>query len=258
MEFLYQIYSHAFAYFAVSTWYTLFWLFFPLVLLIELPFYLLVLFSVCKVAVERAFSRRTIVAYTPRVSCLVTCYNEGEDIYKTISTLEQQIYAGVIEIFILVDGASQNKNTLDAAHAYVKSHKPKPNRVIRIISKMKRGGHASSLNLGLKLAKGELVIALDGDCSCDNDMLAHMTQKFADQHLVGLSGTLRVRNAKQTLLTRFQAIEYMVGIHLGRLGLSTLGCLNNISGAFGVFRREFLLKIGGWRNGTGVMMKSGV
>jgi cellulose synthase/poly-beta-1,6-N-acetylglucosamine synthase-like glycosyltransferase len=42
----------------------------------------------------------------------------------------------------------------------------------------------------------------------------------------------------------------MLSIHLSRTGLNEFNAVNNISGAFGAFRRKFLRQIGGWDSGT--------
>lgn len=55
---------------------------------------------------------------------------------------------------------------------------------------------------------------------------------------------------KDSVLTRMQAIEYLVSIQGGKTGLGQWNLLNNISGAFGAFRRKTLLQIGGWDTHT--------
>jgi cellulose synthase/poly-beta-1,6-N-acetylglucosamine synthase-like glycosyltransferase len=46
-------------------------------------------------------------------------------------------------------------------------------------------------------------------------------------------------------LARVQVVEYLRSFLLGRAGWSRLGCLILISGAFGVFRRDVLVEVGG-------------
>src|SRR5439155_9236998 len=58
------------------------------------------------------------------------------------------------------------------------------------------------------------------------------------------------RNARSSFVTRLQALEYALSIHLSRAGLDAFNLVNNISGAFGIFRRDFLRRIGGWDSGT--------
>jgi len=224
--------------------------FVPIVLFIELPLYFLVVMGMLKILTKNTFSPEFTQNYHPKVSCIVTCYNEGDSVTRTIKSLLHQIYSGVLEVIIVIDGANVNFNTLEAVNSYEKKYLIPPKRILKIIPKTSRGGHASSENLGVKIASGDIVIILDGDCSCDNDMVESAVQNFRNIDVVGVSGSIRVRNYKKNLLTRLQAVEYIIGLHLSRIGLSNIGMLNNISGAFGIFRKNIVESVGGWKNGT--------
>ncbi|MPM71333.1 hypothetical protein SDC9_118297 [bioreactor metagenome] len=119
-----------------------------------------------------------------------------------------------------------------------------------MLPKWQRGGRVSSLNAGLNIATGEVVMALDGDTSFDNDMVANATRHFDNPNVVALAGCLRVRNAAESLVARLQALEYMLSIGAGKTGLAEFNIINNISGAFGVFRTSFIRNMGGWDAGT--------
>ncbi len=67
---------------------------------------------------------------------------------------------------------------------------------------------------------------------------------------MAVAGNLRVRNVAKSLVTRLQAIEYLISTHASKVGLSEFNIVNNISGAFGIFRKSLLDRIGGWDSGT--------
>lgn len=225
-------------------------LFFPFVLILEWPFYVLILLGVLHTYLVDIFSVKERKPYFPTVTAILTCYDEGEAILKTIQSFVEQLYRGKIEILVVIDGAHINQHTVVVVKRYIKENPNTPNRTVRLIEKNARGGLASSSNLGTKIASGDLIIKIDGDCSCDNDMVSVATYHFSNPDLIALSGSLRVRNARHNLLTRLQALEYMIGISLGRLGLAKLDMINNISGACSIFRTSFIRQIGGWKNGT--------
>ena len=233
-----------------SDWIVIALKFFPFVLLFELPIQLLVMLGGARRYVEGRRTARHPLTYHPSVSCVITCYSEGADVQKTVRSLTEQLYDGPIEMLAVVDGAVQNRATLVALRAmqpYVNGRKL---RRLEIVPKVQRGGRVSSLNQGLALARGEIVMALDGDTSFDNDMVRHAVRHFSDPNVVAVSGNLRVRNARSTFVTQLQALEYALSIHLSRAGLDAYNLVNNISGAFGIFRRDFLRRIGGWDSGT--------
>lgn len=221
--------------------------FFPLVILVELPFYILVSLSVIRWYFDKSFE--TIETnYTPKVTCIITAYNEKISIFQSVLSILEQIYDGYIEIIVLVDGALENHETDYYAKQSIQLAEDYPKREIKIVSKTERGGHPSSMNLGLKLARGEILFAIDGDSLADNTMVHNAVQKFIDPNVVALSGSLRPYSKSDSLVTKFQLLEYMLGIQFSRTGLGRINVINNVSGAMGIFRVDFLKRIGGWSN----------
>ena len=242
-------FSTLFASSSQQTWLELALKFFPFVVVLEAPFFLIVCLGMVKYGLRELRPDRQRERY-PSVSCLITCYSEGEDVRKTIESLAHQLYPGFIEIIAVVDGAIQNRATLEAARRARSALDGTQRRTLVVLPKWQRGGRVSSLNAALSMAKGEVIMALDGDTSFDNDMVLQATRHFDDPNVVGVAGNLRVRNAAKSLVTQLQALEYILSIGAGKTGLSEFNIVNNISGAFGVFRAAFLRQLGGWDAGT--------
>jgi cellulose synthase/poly-beta-1,6-N-acetylglucosamine synthase-like glycosyltransferase len=228
----------------------LFYMLFPFFLLLELPLNILVLMGVLRWFVRRQTCLPQLSLYQPKVSCIITCYSEGMDVQKTLLSLCEQTYPGHIEMIPVVDGATVNQPTLHAVRGFRVDPCLYPRRHLRPIAKWQRGGRVSSLNAGLAHASGEIVMALDGDTSFDNNMVSAMVRHFADPAVPAVAGSLRVRNAWSSMTAAMQALEYLLSIHMSKIGLAEWNLVNNISGAFGAFRRSFLVKIGGWDTHT--------
>lgn len=222
----------------------------PAFLLLEVPLNLLVLLGVLRWFLRKPFELPPDNGYRPRVSCVITCYSEGRDVQSTLSSLCEQTYGGEIEMIPVVDGAAVNQTTMQAVRDFRVDRQLYPRRLLRPIAKWQRGGRVSSLNAGLAHCTGEIVMALDGDTSFDNDMVVNIVRHFADPNVPAVAGSLRVRNWKASLTTAMQALEYLLSIHMAKIGLSEWNLVNNVSGAFGAFRRSFLDKIGGWDTHT--------
>lgn len=222
----------------------------PAFLLFEVPLNLLVVLGVLRWFVRRGERQPLVTPYRPVVSCIVTCYSEGADVARTLQSLCEQVYPGEIELIPVVDGAAVNRDTLQAIRGFRVDPGRYPRRHLRPIAKWQRGGRVSSLNAGLAYCHGEIVMALDGDTSFDNDMVAAMVRHFVDPRVPAVAGSLRVRNPFASWVTALQALEYLLSIHLAKIGLGEWNLVNNISGAFGAFRRSFLDKIGGWDTHT--------
>lgn len=235
--------------FSSEMWVVLF-KFVPLILFLELPYYLLVLAGLMKYILRKTEETPERVPFYPSVSCVITCYSEGKDIQLTIRSLAEQIYPGKMEIIPVIDGSVQNKATYEAALDMEEWVNALPNRVLKPLPKRQRGGRGSSLNAGYAVTTGDIIMVMDGDTSFDNDMVDKATRHFVDPNVACVSGCLRVRNWRVSLAAALQAVEYLVSIMASKTGLSEFNAVNNISGAFGIFRRTTLELIGGWDSGT--------
>jgi cellulose synthase/poly-beta-1,6-N-acetylglucosamine synthase-like glycosyltransferase len=126
------------------------------------------------------------------------------------------------------------------------------------------GGKADALNAGLNYATGELVGAIDADTPIGPDALLRIVRPFlTDENVVAAVGTIRVANGSKVahgrvldvrvprgLLAGCQTVEYLRSFLFGRLGWNKLGGNLIISGAFGLFRREAVLEVGGYVHDT--------
>ncbi|VVQ33798.1 hypothetical protein PS943_03487 [Pseudomonas fluorescens] len=227
-----------------------FFMLFPLFLIFELPLMIMVMLGVLRWFARRRTRIPRISLYRPKVSCIITCYSEGMDVQTTLLSLCEQTYPGHIEMIPVVDGATVNQPTLSAVRSFNVDPQLYPRRHLRPIAKWQRGGRVSSLNAGLSLASGEIVMALDGDTSFDNNMVSSIVRHFEDPSVPAVAGSLRVRNVWASWVTAMQALEYLLSIHMSKIGLAEWNLVNNVSGAFGAFRRSFLVKIGGWNTHT--------
>ncbi|MCK5829315.1 MAG: glycosyltransferase family 2 protein [Methylococcales bacterium] len=221
----------------------------PMLLAVELPLLLIVFTGIIRWAFLQTQQPAQIPRY-PSVSCICTCYSEGEGVNGTFLSVLEQTYPGQIEIIAVIDGASKNMDTFQAARRFRDRMPSKFNRKFTLLPKWQRGGRVSALNSGLSVATGEIIMALDGDTSFDNDMVGRAILHFSDPAVPAVAGSLRVRNLNRSLATRMQGLEYILSLQSGKTGLSAWNLVNNISGAFGIFRRSFLRKIGGWNTHT--------
>ncbi len=228
----------------------LFLMLFPFFLLFELPLNVLVMLGVLRWFARQRSKVPYNSLYRPRVSCIITCYSEGMDVQKTLLSLCEQTYPGSIEIVPVVDGAAVNHETLEAVRRFTVDPQLYPRRYLRPIAKWQRGGRVSSLNAGLALCSGEIIMVHDGDTSFDNNMVGAMVRHFEDPNVPAVAGSLRVRNVWASLSTAIQALEYLLSIHMAKIGLSEWNLVNNVSGAFGAFRRSFIERAGGWDTHT--------
>ncbi|HEY2855739.1 MAG TPA: glycosyltransferase [Gemmatimonadaceae bacterium] len=179
--------------------------------------------------------------YAPGVSVVIPAYNEEKVISQTIDSILAQQYDGPMEIIVVDDGSRDA--TYQQARA---SHGDQPR--VRIFEKP-NGGKASALNFGIAHSLHDVIVALDADTLFARDTVAELVQPLADARVAAVAGNAKVGN-RINLVTRWQALEYVTSQNLDRRAFSLLDCITVVPGAVGAWRREVVLKVGGFREDT--------
>ncbi len=179
----------------------------------------------------------------PRVTLLLPGHNEADRLDAAIASISRQSWRPD-EIVVVDDGSSDAM--ADKARALKRA-----GYVDRVFSTRLRAGKSAAANLGLRHATGDIVVIADVDTTYDDDAFERLVAPFADPAVGAVAGNLGVRNWRASTVTRWQAVQYLESISLGRRVTDMLGILYIVSGAFGAFRREALEAVGGWDVGPG-------
>ncbi len=134
-----------------------------------------------------------------------------------------------------------------------------------VVIDKENGGKADALNCGINYSRHELFAALDADSIIEKDALLQISRPFLERpgETVAVGGIIRVVNGSavehgavvavstpQNLLAQFQIVEYLRTFLAGRTALGFANTLLVISGAFGMFRRDVAVAMGGYRVDT--------
>lgn len=174
------------------------------------------------------------------VSVIVPAYNEEKVIAATISRLLRSDYSD-IEVIVINDG-SQDKTS-----EIVRATFGADPRVV--LYDIPNAGKAHALNTGLSYAKGEIVVALDADTEFRRDTIGRLVRWFADPTIGAVAGNAKVGN-RINMITRWQALEYIVSQNLERRALAALDTFTVIPGAVGAWRRSVVQELGGFPSNT--------
>ncbi|MCX4470220.1 bifunctional polysaccharide deacetylase/glycosyltransferase family 2 protein [Micromonospora sp. NBC_01655] len=176
---------------------------------------------------------------TEPVSVIVPAYNEKEGIAAAVRSLATGDHPGGIEVVVVDDGSTDG--TADIAEGL-----GLPN--VRVVRKP-NGGKPSALNTGVALARHELLVLVDGDTVFEPDAVRRLVQPFADPQVGAVAGNVKVGN-RDSLIAKWQHIEYVIGFNLDRRLYETLRCMSTVPGAIGGFRRQALGYAGGLTDDT--------
>ena len=205
-------------------------------------------------------SLRSTAPLAPRgakaLSCtaVIAAYNEAPVIVATIEALRRQV-PPPDQIVIADDGSDDDTSTvLQARYELVPPalgtlSAPSPAEPSLRWLRMPRGGKAVTLNHALGLIETDLVITVDADTLLEDRSLAAMRNAFqTEPELVAATGVLHPlcgESLSGRIFQWFQTYEYVRNF-LSRYAWMETNSLLLISGAFAGFRREALLRIGGF------------
>src|SRR5262249_49191113 len=151
----------------------------------------------------------------PKVSVIIPAYNEAKVIAATIGYILRSDYSN-LDIIIVDDGSKD-----DTSGAVTASFGDNPRvRLLRIPN----GGKANALNVGVMHAEGEVIVALDADTQFDRDTISRLVRWFDDPKVGAVAGNAKVGN-RINMITRWQALEYIVAQNLERRALAALNTL---------------------------------
>ena len=194
---------------------------------------------------EQDLARDKLFQENPLISIIIPGKNEGKHLFKLTKSLAEQSYQN-FELIIVDDGSDDDTETIG-------KNFEKLGLIDLFLRNEMRGGKASAANLALRYAKGKIIVHLDADCSFDYDAIEKIVIPFYMDNKIGaVGGNVKVRNYRESLCAKLQAIEYLKTVSVGRIITSYLGIYKIISGAFGAFRKDVIDSIGGWDIGPGL------
>jgi cellulose synthase/poly-beta-1,6-N-acetylglucosamine synthase-like glycosyltransferase len=117
---------------------------------------------------------------------------------------------------------------------------------VRILRK-ENGGKHTALNAGIAMTKAELIGCLDADSFVDPDALQEVVTRFIDPAVAAVTAAMSIHQP-QNALQHMQNAEYSFGITL-RHTFASINGLYVTPGPFSFYRREVVLKLGGFRYG---------
>lgn len=174
----------------------------------------------------------------PLVSVLLPAYNEAAVIEASLQSL-MELRHPRLEIIVIDDGSQDD--TAKRARQVAK-HSMIPVRVISQANK----GKAGALNTGFIHASGAYVLVVDADSRVEPNSLQYGLRHFADPQVGAVGGFVGIANT-QKILCLFQELEYLLSLNFIRRALSRLGVVTVVPGPVGLFRREAILQVGGYK-----------
>ena len=210
------------------------------------------------------------------ISVIVPAYNETESIITSVRAMLQMEYPDY-EVIVVNDGSTD-----DTLQKLIKEFQLRPfpeayrKRVsckkvrgvyrssvyptLRVVDKENGGSKADALNAGINICRYPIFCAVDADSILQPDSLRRAVRPFLEEPAtIATGGTVRVANGcvvrggflekvrlPSNFLALVQVVEYLRAFLYGRMGWTQINAILIISGAFGVFSKEAVVKVGGY------------
>jgi YaiO family outer membrane protein len=249
--------------------------FYALLLILSIP----EIWEQTRLAEDEDFQRLMQSDALPPITILVPAHNESATIEASVTailTLEYRNY----EVIVVNDGSKDDTmdrlrqafELYEIPRIYPETIPTKPLRALyrsRSRSRLtvldkENGGKADSLNAAINASRFPLVIAVDADTLIEPDALLRLTRPFLlGRQIAAVGGTVRVANnctvkdgrvtdarVPGKVIPGIQVVEYLRAFLFGRLGWNRLGGNLIISGAFGLFRKDYVMAVAGYRTSS--------
>jgi cellulose synthase/poly-beta-1,6-N-acetylglucosamine synthase-like glycosyltransferase len=216
----------------------------------------------------------------PPVAVLAPAFNEEVTIVESVRSLLALQYPD-FEVIVVNDGSNDatldrlighfGLSPVDRYHDLVVEHRPirgiyaSPRIPRLLVIDKENGGKSDALNAGINLARAPIFCSIDADSLLESDALLRAVRPFVEEPVltIAVGGTIRIANGSRIdagrvidvrLPRRFlplvQIVEYLRAFLMARLALGQMQALMVISGAFGMFRRDRAVEVGGYSHGT--------
>lgn len=220
--------------------------------------------------------------FAPSVSLIAPAYNESLTIVDNVRSLLTLHYNNY-EVIIVNDGSKDNTmDLLIQAYELERVDMEVDERIatkkVRGIYKAKNpayhkllvvdkenGGKADALNVGVNVSRNKLIACIDVDCVLESDSLLKLVKPFMeeDRKVIATGGVVRIANScvvedgqlvsvhvPDKFIARVQVLEYFRAFLMGRMAWTHLDGLLLISGAFGMFDKDIVIRAGGYNHKT--------
>jgi cellulose synthase/poly-beta-1,6-N-acetylglucosamine synthase-like glycosyltransferase len=179
-------------------------------------------------------------------SIMIPAKNEEKVLGRLLDRLVNLEYdKSKYEVIVLEDGSTDN--TYNICKKYEDMYD-----IIRCIKLEKSqvpNGKSRALNVGLKLAKYEIIGIFDADSVPKLDILSYASATFSDDNVVAVQGKLVPINVRESIITRFASLEELFHEY-SIAGRSRLGLFVPLEGTCTFIRKSTLEELGGWNEYT--------
>lgn len=172
----------------------------------------------------------------PTVSVLISCFNEGKAVYKSIKSIYSSNYPREKIEVLAFDDCSKD----DTWEWLQKAAQDFP---VKIFMNKQNQGKADTLCDAANISTGEILITTDSDTIMEKSAIKELVVCFADPKIGAVGGKIGIYNANESLLCQLQTINYMLVFTLFKPMENITRNVQCLGGALVAVRRQIYLEV---------------
>jgi hyaluronan synthase len=175
--------------------------------------------------------------YQPTVSVIMSSFNEGAAVYKSIQSILASNYPRHLIQIVAFDDCSKD----DSWDWLQKIAAEFDNIIIRRNEVNK--GKTLTLAEAAALTTGDILISTDSDTIFDVDAIKEMVARFADPRIGAVGGVIGIYNVNDSLLTQMQTVFYATAFLIVKPLENIRGFVQCLGGPLVAFKRSLYMEI---------------
>lgn len=212
-----------------------------------------VITTVFRLGVKQTFLEKNY-DYTPKVSVLLPCFNEGQHVYETVKSIMESDYPPELLEVVAVDDCSAD----DSYQWLLKAAQDFPR--VKVFKNAVNSGKHHSLSFALDNSNGEIIICIDSDCIFDKKAVRELVSCFVSDDIAAVGGRVGISNVMENIVTQCQTLVYYYAFHVIKMTQNWSRNVTCISGCLFAIRREKFTEIAEQvkaRNWMGIGVRDG-
>lgn len=175
----------------------------------------------------------------PKITVITAALNEQDFIGRAIDSIFESNYPkDKLDVVCVNDGSKDL-----TLHHMLQAKKRYPGR-LQVVSFKRNLGKRKALYVGIKKAKGDVIVTFDSDSLLGRNALRNIVQPLIqDPKTACVAGRVAVLNEKQNFLTRMLSVRYAISFDYGRAYQSTYGTVVCCPGALTAYKKPVIASL---------------
>lgn len=183
----------------------------------------------------------------PKITVIVPAYNESQQVFDTLMSLNKSDYPKDKIQLISVDDGSKDDTWL-----WMQKAKTILGDNLELHKQPKNMGKRHALYYGFKNGTGDVFVTVDSDSIVTKNTLKNLVSPFTkDKNCGAVAGNIRVLNNSKELLPKMLDVSFVLSFEFVRSAESTLKSVFCTPGALAAYKKESVLNcLNDWINQT--------